>query len=101
MMTARVQIGIDFFEKMGRDDDRLVAAPSARAASRTSCFWLGSSPSVGSSMISTRRIVQDGLRQSDTPLEAFGKRVDGLVEHEFELCLAAIAISTRAWAARR
>ena len=44
--------GVDFLEDVGREDDRLVRAELADQL-LTSCFWFGSRPSVGSSMIST------------------------------------------------
>ena len=52
---------------------------------RTSCFWFGSRPSVGSSRISTARVVQDRLRQPDAAAEALRQRLDRLFEHRLEL----------------
>ena len=44
---------LHLLQDVGRDDDRLVLRPSRAISLRTWCFWLGSRPSVGSSMIST------------------------------------------------
>ena len=57
---------------------------SAVMSVRTSCFWFGSRPSVGSSRISTVGIVQQRLREADAALEALGQRLDRLLEHALE-----------------
>jgi hypothetical protein len=45
--------GLNLFEHVRRYDDDLVFADISRISVRTSCFWFGSRPSVGSSRIST------------------------------------------------
>ena len=53
---------------------------------RTSCFWFGSRPSVGSSRIQHRLgIVQDGAGESDATLEALRQGIDRLLQHALKV----------------
>jgi len=60
---------------------------------RTSFFWFGSRPSVGSSRMRAGGLVNEGLGETDALLVAFGERFDrlradrgemGEVEHVFD-----------------
>ena len=81
MITARVQIASTSSSRWVEMMIAFSAAIARDQLAHRECFWLGSRPSVGSSMISTGGSCRIACARPDAPLEALGQRLDGLVEH--------------------
>ena len=92
---------LHLLQDVGGDDDRLVLRPSRAISLRTWCFWLGSRPSVGSSMISTCGSCRMAWAMADAALEALRQRLDPLLQHRLRARSCSTAAATRRLASSR
>ena len=84
MIAARVQTA-STSSRMWVEITIALSGLMSRIRDRTWRFWLGSSPSVGSSRIRDLGVVQHRLGEADPAFEPLGKRIDRLMEDALKL----------------